>query len=476
MTIVLGLALAVALAIIVAMSPRFRRGASQAARPERNAQDATPPAGSDDAMSDAARGFLAFYFIGLAAVLVYFVLKLFSVQFADVQPNPVFSPPTLPPKPEGTAPLIVQVIPSKLPASLGPASLQVFGWNLANTIATVNGNARGVSHVGDQLVTVPITDDDTITGRALELVLALPGPSGSTGATGPTAPTGSTGPTGQGGRGAPTGPTGPGGTSGPTGPTGPAGPSGAAGGRGSSGASGGSGASGPQRAIAIVPVIAQTADLALFWREVPYQITRETQLLLLAIFAGALGSYIHALRSFAAFTGNRQLVGSWFLFYVTKPVVGASLAVLFYAAIRGGFVAGSPADAKSVNPFGVFAVAGMVGMFADKAGDKLRDIFDSLFKASSPRQNPLSTLAVATKSLPPGKVGTAYSATLEATAGTPPYHWALASGPGWLKVADDGTVSGTPDKADANASVKVKVTDTATATQVSPPIPLRIDA
>jgi hypothetical protein len=35
---------------------------------------------------------------------------------------------------------------------------------------------------------------------------------------------------------------------------------------------------------------------------------------------------------------------------------------------------GTPADAKSVSEFGVVAMSAMVGMFADKASDKLAEI------------------------------------------------------------------------------------------------------
>jgi hypothetical protein len=50
--------------------------------------------------------------------------------------------------------------------------------------------------------------------------------------------------------------------------------------------------------------------------------------------------------------GNCKLV--WW--YITRPYLGMSLALVFYAVLRGGFVVGSPADAKVVNPFGVLAI------------------------------------------------------------------------------------------------------------------------
>jgi hypothetical protein len=119
-------------------------------------------------------------------------------------------------------------------------------------------------------------------------------------------------------------------------------------------------------------------------------LTRERQLLLLAMLAGALGSFIHSLKSFGDFVGNRTLTASWFWWYITRPFLGAALAVVFYAVLRGGFMAGTAADAKAVNQFGVVAVGALVGMFADRASDKLADIFDTLFKGADNRTGKLA--------------------------------------------------------------------------------------
>jgi hypothetical protein len=129
------------------------------------------------------------------------------------------------------------------------------------------------------------------------------------------------------------------------------------------------------------------AEVSLFGAKV--WMSKELQLLLLAVFAGALGSFVHALKSFADFIGNRTLTASWFWWYITRPFLGAALAVIFYAVLRGGFMAGTPADAKAVNSFGVIAVGALVGMFADKASDKLADIFDTLFKGADSRSGKL---------------------------------------------------------------------------------------
>lgn len=144
--------------------------------------------------------------------------------------------------------------------------------------------------------------------------------------------------------------------------------------------------------VVSVPVIRPTAPLHILgWRPT---ITREVQLLLLAVCAGALGSYLHAIQSLADFIGNRTLITSWFWWYITRPFLGMAMALIFYAVLRGGFLAGTPADAKIVNPFGVVVVGALVGMFADKAAQKLGEIFDTMFTSEDPRGGKLAAPAI----------------------------------------------------------------------------------
>ncbi len=114
---------------------------------------------------------------------------------------------------------------------------------------------------------------------------------------------------------------------------------------------------------------------------VPFTVRFETRLLLLVMVAGALGSYVHGATSFATFVGNRTLLTSWVWWYVLRTPIGVALALLFYFALRGGLLsAGSAGDVLS--PFGVAAVAGLVGLFSKQATDKLRELFDTLFRTA----------------------------------------------------------------------------------------------
>jgi len=123
-------------------------------------------------------------------------------------------------------------------------------------------------------------------------------------------------------------------------------------------------------------------------------ISRDIDLVLLVLLAGALGSFLHSARSFADFVGNKRMAGSWAWWYLLHPFMGAIMALVFYAAVRGGFLAitgGANMKASDLSPYGVTAIAALVGMFSNQATQKLADVFDVLFKPSSGKElkNPL---------------------------------------------------------------------------------------
>jgi hypothetical protein len=65
-----------------------------------------------------------------------------------------------------------------------------------------------------------------------------------------------------------------------------------------------------------------------------------------------------------------------------RPIIGSVLALVFYLVIRGGLLSVSNGAAGDLNPFGVAAIAGMVGMFSKQAADKLKETFDNLFRTA----------------------------------------------------------------------------------------------
>ena len=120
----------------------------------------------------------------------------------------------------------------------------------------------------------------------------------------------------------------------------------------------------------------ESTDVTLFG--VTWKMRDEERLMILVIAGGALGSLVHALRSAYWYVGNRNLVRSWIPKYLLLPFCGATLAVVFYFVVRGGFF--SPqADSTQTNPFGFCALASLVGLFSEQAVLKLKQVAETVF-------------------------------------------------------------------------------------------------
>jgi Putative Ig domain len=89
----------------------------------------------------------------------------------------------------------------------------------------------------------------------------------------------------------------------------------------------------------------------------------------------------------------------------------------------------------------------------------------SVTQALSITVNKPPPLSVATGSLPAGTVNTAYSQTLQASSGVPPYTWSITAGslPVGLALASNGAISGTP-LATGTSNFTVQVVDSSTPT------------
>jgi hypothetical protein len=109
-------------------------------------------------------------------------------------------------------------------------------------------------------------------------------------------------------------------------------------------------------------------------------VSRDVDLLLLVLLAGALGAWIHVGRSYVDFVGNRTFRVTWIPWYLLHPLLGSGLALIFYLSVRGGFfITGT--KGSDVNPYGITAVAALVGLFSKQATNKLAEVFDTLFRS-----------------------------------------------------------------------------------------------
>jgi hypothetical protein len=86
---------------------------------------------------------------------------------------------------------------------------------------------------------------------------------------------------------------------------------------------------------------------------------------------------------------------------------------LFYFVLRGGLIvpslpssAGQTNTTNLLNPYGIAAISALAGMFSKQATDKLREIFDTLFRTREPvsRADPLDRAKPAISSIEPAKL------------------------------------------------------------------------
>jgi hypothetical protein len=110
-----------------------------------------------------------------------------------------------------------------------------------------------------------------------------------------------------------------------------------------------------------------------------FKITTDEQLFILVALAGALGGLVHTLRSLGWYVGNRHLRWSWIAFYMLLPVIGAAGGTIFYVVTRAGLVSASSAANDQLNPFGLAAVAALVGLFSEQAIVKLKAVAGTVF-------------------------------------------------------------------------------------------------
>jgi hypothetical protein len=170
-------------------------------------------------------------------------------------------------------------------------------------------------------------------------------------------------------------------------------------------------------AAASLPPAATHYTVRVLLGTVKVKTTSGTSLLLVVVITGALGSAIHMLTSFADFVGNRRLFKSWLAWYLLRPVIGAALAVLMYVALRGGFFSGN-LQSGDVNPYGVAALGGLAGLFSQQATDKLKEVFETLFRVSegagdAQRKDDLGNPAPVIKKIEPQSVPAGAAAKLK---------------------------------------------------------------
>lgn len=113
----------------------------------------------------------------------------------------------------------------------------------------------------------------------------------------------------------------------------------------------------------------------------------EGNVLFMVMLLGSLGGFLRLASSLANYVGNRQLLKSWIIYYLLTPIQGAALAPLIYLLLRVGVLnpattTGSSSPTTSLNLIGIYAFAGLTGLFSKQAMEMLADVFSTIFKKS----------------------------------------------------------------------------------------------
>ena len=109
----------------------------------------------------------------------------------------------------------------------------------------------------------------------------------------------------------------------------------------------------------------------------------EIRLVIFSSLFGIVGASLHGIGSLTAWLSSRKLESGWEIWYLTRPVIGATLALITYILLRAGFVTGGP---TAISDFGVAGLSALVGLMTDEMTIKLRDVFDTLFGISKPTE------------------------------------------------------------------------------------------
>lgn len=99
--------------------------------------------------------------------------------------------------------------------------------------------------------------------------------------------------------------------------------------------------------------------------------------LLGVMLAGMLGALAYMTRAFMSHARKADLTKRAEWWYVLLPVQAAALAAIVYFTLQGGLLGVDQTSA--LNPYGVMALAALVGLFARHAMSMLSRVFEQVF-------------------------------------------------------------------------------------------------
>jgi hypothetical protein len=122
------------------------------------------------------------------------------------------------------------------------------------------------------------------------------------------------------------------------------------------------------------------------------------EFIILVTAMGALGACLHGMTSLAIHLGKQNFAAEWTLWYLYRPFVGGTLAIIFHMIIAGGFL--TQINTGSGRFFGMVGLAGLIGLFSKQALNTLSKLFDVIFTPDEPPQPPGQAATVTPNPIP----------------------------------------------------------------------------
>lgn len=107
----------------------------------------------------------------------------------------------------------------------------------------------------------------------------------------------------------------------------------------------------------------------------------DTHFIVLVLLVGSLGSLIHGIAKLSQNTQDGLVKQRDSLWYISRPFLGATLAIVVYMVFRGGLLITS--DIQILNPYGVAALALLADISTKQVTQKLKDMLESVLPTKS---------------------------------------------------------------------------------------------
>lgn len=105
--------------------------------------------------------------------------------------------------------------------------------------------------------------------------------------------------------------------------------------------------------------------------------------LALIICLGAIGGYVRWMHYLRVIVYDPDKTWQWVLDSLLTPLAGAMLALLFCIAFRAGLTQSGQSGGAGVNWMGLYALAGIAGLFSPDAIKRLEVMFQAMFASKA---------------------------------------------------------------------------------------------